>query len=327
MTVATERKPRFERKATAIPRGFRITDRDEQIVLIVAHHKIARSTHIIPLIQAAHPGASEQGILRRLQGLYHARYLSRPHAQLETYRAGAGSQPIAYMLGNHGADLVARNHGFRRSVVDWTAKARTATRGEIEHSIETTDFMVALDLACRRRGSLELVHFDEILRELAPPATRASARPYHWPVSAAWQGSEHELYVIPDKIFGIRDRTRAGDRAVKFFAYERDRGSMPVVRSNLAQSSILRKLIGYGATHRAGLHTAIYGLPNFRVLTEAPGGQRVANMITEGYQHHLSHIYPPGLFLFTDRRSLFSAEDFLEHHWLDGAGERHRLID
>ena len=87
---------------------------------------------------------------------------------------------------------------------------------------------------------------------------------------------------------------RRSDWAVKFFAYERDRGTMPVVRSNLAQSSILRKLIDYGATRRGGLHRAIYGLPNFRVLTEAPGPKRVENMITEGYQRHLSPLYPQG---------------------------------
>jgi hypothetical protein len=102
---------------------------------------------------------------------------------------------------------------------------------------------------------------------------------------------------------------------------------MPVVRSNLAQSSILRKLIGYGATHRSGLHTVMYGLPNFRVLTEASGPTRVANMILDGYQRHLANLYPAGLFLFIDRRSLFAADDFLDHEWLDGEGQRHRLID
>src|SRR3954447_13894267 len=91
-----------------------------------------------------------------------------------------------------------------------------------------------------------------------------------------------------------------------------------VVRSNLVQSSILRKLIGYGATHRSGLHTAMYGLPNFRVLTETIGPKRVENMITESSQRHLARTYPPGLFLFADRHSLFAAEDFLDHEWLDG---------
>ena len=327
MNELKERNPRFQRKPAAIPRNFRITDRDEEILLIVARHRIARSTHIVRLVQAEHAAASEQGLLRRLEMLYHTGYLSRPKAQLYPYRAGAGSSPIAYMLGNHGADLVARKHGFRRATVDWTAKARTAKRGEIEHAIEITDFMVALDLACRRRGTYEVVYFDKILREFAPEATRESPRPYHWPASTDWQGREVTLYVIPDKVFGLRDLSRTGNRALKFFAYERDRGAMPVVRNNLEQSSILRKLIGYGATHRAGLHTAMYGLPNFRVLTEAPGRQRVTNMIMEGYQRYLSHTYPPGLFLFADRRTLFSAEDFLDHEWLDGEGQRHRLLD
>src|SRR4051812_33486567 len=327
MDFTTERRPRFERKPSSIPQGFRITGRDEEVLLAVARHRITRSKHITALIRAMHPETSEQQLLRRLEGLYHIRYLSRPPAQLEAYRAGAGSKPIAYMLGNRGADLLARKYGWRRAAVDWTAKARTATRGEIEHAIEITDFMVALDIACRRRGTFAVMYFEEILRELAPQATREAPRPYHWPVSASWQGSSQTLYVIPDRVFGIRDLNHSGDRAVKFFAYERDRGTMPVVRSNLAQSSILRKLIGYGATHRGGLHTAMYGLSNFRVLTETVGPKRVENMITESYQRHLARTYPPGLFLFADRRTLFAAHDFLDYGWQDGEGKRHRLMD
>ncbi|MBV9527742.1 hypothetical protein, partial [Sphingomonas sp.] len=71
----------------------------------------------------------------------------------------------------------------------------TAKRGEIEHAIEITDFMVALDLACRRRGTHEVIYFDKILRELAPVATRENPRPYHWPVSTDWQGREVTLRV------------------------------------------------------------------------------------------------------------------------------------
>src|SRR3954451_23675567 len=87
------RKPRFRRRPNAIPRNFQITERDEKILLIVGRHRIARSTHIVALLQAIHPGASEQQILRRLDGLYHKRSLSRPLRQLDAYRAGAGSRP------------------------------------------------------------------------------------------------------------------------------------------------------------------------------------------------------------------------------------------
>src|SRR3954451_24201438 len=107
--VATVRKPRFRRKRNTAP-NFQITPRDEEILLIVARHKIARSTHIIALIQALHPRASKQQILRRLERLYHKQYLSRPLAQLDAYRAGSGSRPIAYMLGNSGADLLAAKY-------------------------------------------------------------------------------------------------------------------------------------------------------------------------------------------------------------------------
>ena len=89
---------------------------------------------------------------------------------------------------------------------------------------------------------------------------------------------------------------------------------MPVVRNNLAQSSILRKLIGYGATHRGGLHTAMYGLPNFRVLTGRPAQSASHTMITTAISDTLPGSYPPGLFLFADpaaysRPRIFSIMD------------------
>src|SRR4051794_26836796 len=79
--VATVRKPRFRRRPNAIARNFQITERDEKVLLIVGRHRIARSTHIVALIRSLDPGASEQQILRRLEGLYHKRYLSRPPVQ------------------------------------------------------------------------------------------------------------------------------------------------------------------------------------------------------------------------------------------------------
>jgi hypothetical protein len=48
---------------------------------------------------------------------------------------------MVYILGNKGIDLLAANYGFRRSSADWTTKARTASRGAIEHALEVTDFM------------------------------------------------------------------------------------------------------------------------------------------------------------------------------------------
>src|SRR4051812_291283 len=118
------RLPRFKRQPHAIP-NFEITPRDEEILLAVARHRFIRSTGIVALIAAKYPGTSEQKILRRLQLLFRANFLLRPQAQIESYRAGSGSRPITYMLGNRGADLLAANYGFRRAGIDWSMKART----------------------------------------------------------------------------------------------------------------------------------------------------------------------------------------------------------
>jgi Replication-relaxation len=331
MRTPGERLPRFKRKPAAIP-NFEITPRDEEIIRIVARHRFIRSYHIIDLLTARDPSTSEQKITRRLQLLFHGGYLSRPSAQVDTYRAGAGSRPMVFILGNKGIALLAAKYGFRRSSADWTTTARTATRIFVEHALEVTDFMVALALACSRRGQLEVMYFDEIMRELAPDETRKNPQPYHWPVSVRpipdrWQGREAKThYAIPDKIFGIRNLDRPEGRNRTFFFLEADRGTMPVVRPGLDKSSLLRKLVLYGFTHEDGLHRKYYGLPNFRVLTVVPRRQRI-NTILAAHKQHTARLVPAALCLFADRRGLLDGADFFAYQWLDAAGEPHRLLD
>ena len=91
MSDASLRLPRFKRQPDAIP-GFAVTERDEEILRIIARHRVARSYHVVDLLAATQPGTSEQKILRRLHLLFHGGYLSRPSAQVDSYRAGAGSR-------------------------------------------------------------------------------------------------------------------------------------------------------------------------------------------------------------------------------------------
>src|SRR5579864_9283986 len=187
-----KRLPRFVRKPRAMPE-FQITERIIEILKAAARHRYLTSRHVVDLIEAIYPGSSEQQVLRTLQYLFHASYLSRPKAQVDTYRAGGGSRPLIYAIGNRGIDLLAAKFNFRRASVDWQQKARTAVRGEIEHGCEITDFMVAIEIACRRRGTLQVIHFDEILAN-APEETQKSKRPYQWPVALRWKGSDLVLH-------------------------------------------------------------------------------------------------------------------------------------
>ena len=291
-----------------------------------ARHRFITSAQIIALIDAMFPGSSEQQVLRRLHLAYHSAHVSRPKAQVDTYKAGGGARPIVYAIGNKGIDHLAAKFGFRRASVDWTAKAHTAVRGEIDHALEITEFMVALEIACRKRGTIQVVHFDEILSTIAPAETRASRRPYQWPVALRWKGSEIVLHPTPDRIFGIRDLERPEGRNTKYLFLEADRGTMPTTRRALDKTSFLRKIVGYAETYRRDLHTKRYGMNNVRVITVTPGRQRIANIIAS-YREHAAALVSPKFFLFADRAGLRRAEDFLDYPWLDAAGEQHRLLD
>src|SRR5439155_1479042 len=120
---------------------------------------------------------------------------------------------------------------FRRASVDWQAKSRTAVRGEIDHALEITEFMIGLEVAIRRRGNLQMIFFDEILATIAPEETRASKRPYQWPVALRWKGNDVVIHPTPDRIFGIRDLERREGQNRKFFFLEADRGTMPTVNN------------------------------------------------------------------------------------------------
>src|ERR1700733_2970564 len=100
MSMSHQRKPRFRR--VDIP-SFALTERDIEIIKLVARHRFMRSTHILDLLD----GLSRQGALRLLERLFHGGYLTRPPAQVEWYRAGGGSRPLVYSVGNAGINLLA----------------------------------------------------------------------------------------------------------------------------------------------------------------------------------------------------------------------------
>ena len=60
-----QRRKRFVRSE---PLAFQLTDRDIELVRLVAKHRFLRSTHLSDLVQAWH-----KKICERLTGLFHAR--------------------------------------------------------------------------------------------------------------------------------------------------------------------------------------------------------------------------------------------------------------
>lgn len=255
-------------------------------------------------------GESSVHVLRRLQGLYHHGYLERPRAQLEYYHRG-GSRPIAYGLGNKGGSLLKREAGIAIRPVSWGEKNRSVGRIYLEHALLVSEVMTAIELACRRANVKLLTEHDLALQGTTPP--------FRWKVKLT---NSKRVGVIPDRVFALEFSREGGSSERAYFFLEADRGTMPVKRRNLSQTSMYRKLLAYEATWSQSIHESRFGFHRFRVLTVTTSSKRAQSLVDTCFELESGH----GLFLFADRTLLDKPDEILSAQWLSGrAGKTGRL--
>ena len=298
------RLPRFKRASTVAP--IQLTERDREILRLVHRHRFLRSYQIITLL-----GGSPQQLSRRLQLLYHHGYLERPRAQLQYYERG-GSRSIAYGLGNKGGTLLKREFGIPVSPASWSEKNRAVGRIYLEHALLVTDVMVSFEIACRNRGDVRLMYEDQL-------ALTSERQPFQWRVMVH---KGRRLGVIPDRVFALEYPDHTGKVQRVHFFLEADRGTMPVKRRNLSQTSFYRKLVAYEATWSRNIHQSELGIQRFRVLTVTTSAARVNSLIDACSELKRGH----RLFLFADQSIL--SGDLLSSVWKTGKpGETGSLLD
>ena len=300
------RLPRFNRALAASP--MELTERDQQIIRLVYRYRFLRSHQIVALV-----GDSSQQVLRRLKLLYHHGFLERPRAQL-TYYYQSGSRSIVYGLGNKGAALLKRELGDAFREVSWGEKNRSLGRMFLEHALLVSDVMVAIELACRMSGRVRLVHQDKL-------ESSGTNRSFRW---RAQVSPNLRLGVVPDRVFALESLAQDGKTERAYFVLEADRGTMPVKRGNLSQTSFYRKLLAYEATWSQSLHQSKFGFHRFRVLTVTKSAARVKSLVDACAELERGH----GLFLFADKAILENPDLLFSPIWQSGRqGETAHLID
>jgi len=308
MTTSPARRPRFERAAVA---GIKLTPRDLLILRAAQRHRLLRSTQLIALSDG-----SRQTTLRRLQLLFHHGYLDRPPAQLDWY--SQGSEPLVYALGSRGGAVLAAE-GKRGGTLRWDT-SRTVSRQFLRHTLAVAEVMVAFEVACRGTEGVEFIRPEDVLAA-APEATRRLRLPFRWQIEVQEGGKLHRLGVEPDRVFGLRFRGAPEGRQRAYFFLEADRGTMPVVRQGLAQTSFRRKLIAYRETWRQGLHRTHLGIPNFRVLTVTTNEERRRHLVAACGSLGSGR----RLFLFADQWAIRHS-NMLTHAWRDRYNEKRSLV-
>ncbi len=301
-----QRRPRFRRAAE--PPAFRLTDDDVAIVRLLAHHRFLRSTHIAALLTR-----SLDRINDRLLRLFHAGYVDRPRAQLDFYPT-SGSAPMAYALADRGARLLIARDGIDFANVEWSRKNRRAGRPFIEHQLAIMDFYVALQCAARVHENVQLIAPDEIARAF-PDQSITARNPFALQVPIRHEGVTHTVGLVPDLVFGLA----FADGSRRCFMVEIDRGTMPVARSAIAQTSFERKMRAYLTAHAIRVHERHFGWKTFRVLTVTTDHHRAQHMRAVLQSIRVAHSPGPSLFFFATYGEL-SEWDPLALQWRDGNG-------
>ena len=312
IALTPARRPRFRRASE--PPAFRLTDDDIVIVRQLARYRFLRSTHIAALI-----GRSLDRTNDRLSRLFHAGYLDRPRAQLDYYPT-TGSAPIAYALADRGARLLTERYGVDFANVEWSRKNRKAGRPFIEHQLETIDFCVSLQSAATARADVQLVHHDEIVAGF-PKKQRSARNPLALRVRLMHDGVAHDVGVVPDLVFGLR----FPDGSPRCFMVEIDRGTMPISRADISQTSFERKMRAYLTAHAAKQHERQLGWKTFRVLTVTTDQNRMRSMMEALCKLRIPRSPGASLFFFATRGELRES-DPLTHLWRDGTGRETRLV-
>ena len=307
--MSSTRTPRFSRPAHS--ENIRITQRDLHIIHHVFRYRLLSSKQIATITEGSY-----QNLLRRLKLLYNNRYLDRPISQIDYYRAG-GSHPIVYAIGNRGADLLRAKFGIPRQEINWTAKNRSVKRIFLQHTLAVSEILVRLESACCKSDNVEFVGKEEALNHLAthlPPYKQPK-----WNVRVPFDKSNVQIGVIPDYLFGLRRIDESLNIETTYFFLEVDRSTMPVMRKNLRQTSLYRKLLTYYETWKQGLHTSLFGLKRFRVLIVANGKERANHIISAN--KFLNDGKGSGIFLFTNMSNIDSGGDILNLPLTDGHGD------
>ena len=267
-----------------------------------------QSHHLLRLF----PG-SRQHLVRRLGKLFHAGLLARPRAQLWIRDKIAPS--LACCLSLQGRNLLRE-----RSSLPVPSVPRLRATGaalSLAHSLRLTDVLVALEVDSAQRGmSLE---WPATWPSTVVEENRCVQR-LQWSVTLRREQSTLQTRLIPDGAFYLK----APGGEARYFVLEVDRGTMPVSRRKLLQSSFLRKIMAYQETRRQGVLWKQFQVPAFRVLVVAESRRRLATL-----QQATAASFKRGestMFLFAVAAELLAQPDALSHSWETCAGTKVRLF-
>jgi hypothetical protein len=199
------------------------------------------------------PQRIKREIRRRLQLLYHHGYVQRHKLE--------DGEPIAYTLGNKGADDLTLCYGIDRKEIDWTTRSRESSERYIQHTLMVTRFRHALEVSLRDLPALKL--------ELWEPGGAFQAKVTYQDTVRTRDGTRTQVVegtVKPDSLFLLTYSAKG----IHYFP-EAD-------RSTMSNARYLAKLKNYYAFWVTYVRDGTSPIKQMRVLTITRSEERKQNL-------------------------------------------------
>lgn len=266
MTVALRRKSRFEPRE----RNAFLIERDYAVLTWIHRFGLISSHDLFSLVTREFPNYKK--FVERLCVLFDAGYVARPVRQWQLHENSLAA-PLVYARTKKGtAALKAKGLPFE-PFMTWLTVAEGEDVRQLKHSLDASRTMLRIYLGAHK-ANVGFIPFHEIMLKV-PAKTQIMDKPYRLPVKIRFtfeNGKTHtaNTHVEPDtKFFGIVSRGK-----YSFFAHEEDEATEPINRTNLKETSILKKLLCWREAVSRELYKSQLGIPNLRILIRVPNADR-----------------------------------------------------
>lgn len=194
----------------------------------------------------------------------------------QAVKRGEGRKPYIYALDKLGAELLAYERGIDLKSINTKPRADEDKSLSIKHLLATTDFQVALLLACAFTG----ITLEEWLDERSIRSQRMKEK-----ITLAGPQGEVLKLPIPDALFTLMNDER---RAILHL--EADRATEDIQLSTFERQSIAGKVIEYLLWRESEAYRQVYETRPLRVLFVTVGPRRMQNMCKAAEQMIRQHV-------------------------------------
>jgi hypothetical protein len=246
----TKRRSRQHRT----PRGklARITPRQLEILRLLNRYRFLDAKHIYGLL-----GSSNTNVCGALADLFHEHgFLNR--LPQRAFMRDPLYDPEIYELSDDGLALVSQR-AQQIEPATWLKQGRYGAKSLAAHNLIICHAVASIEAAATAAG-IRFITCTEVLAR-APKATQEARQPFAIPAAISHlfpngKVQRSDTRVIPDALFGLQ----YPNGTFRYFALEIDRGTMPLTRSTLDETSYLRKLLQYREVISRGGYKAHFGM-------------------------------------------------------------------